>query len=319
MTRGEISPTARVLRALELLQRTPGITADQLATRLGVTDRAARRYVAILRESGVQVESSRGPHGGYRIGRGLRLPPLVFTATEGLGLVMAVLDGQHAAADAEDPVGAALGKLISALPAGVGRPAATMRAHAVAVPSRSAARPDAAMTSGLVDAAVAHRRTRITYRTASGRELETDIDPWAVVVRYGRWYVLCFAHDAKAVRTLRIDRLRCVVPLAETFQPPDDLDPVALLERHLGVGWPYPVHVVFDAPLAEVQPYLPAPAGGLKLLDDTHCTLTGSTNNPSAYAAEHLAPIPYPFTVKNGPELRDAVRKLATRLAAATA
>jgi len=133
VTNGEISPTARALRALELLQRTPGITADQLAARLGVTDRAARRYVAILRESGVQIESSRGPHGGYRIGRGLRLPPLVFTATEALGLVMAVLDSQHAAADAEDPVGAALGKLIGALPAGVGRPAATMRALALHV------------------------------------------------------------------------------------------------------------------------------------------------------------------------------------------
>ena len=318
MTNGEISPTARALRALELLQRTPGITADQLAARLGVTDRAARRYVAILRESGVQIESSRGPHGGYRIGRGLRLPPLVFTATEALGLVMAVLDSQHAAADAEDPVGAALGKLIGALPAGVGRPAATMRAHALAVPSRSAARPDPAMTSDLVAAASAHRRTRIAYRSASGSEYETDIDPWAVVVRHGRWYVLCFAHDADAVRTLRIDRIRSVAPLAETFRPPDDLNPVALLEQYLGTGWPYRVHVVFDAPLAEVQPHVPAPAGRLEPLDDTHCTLTGSTNNPSAYAAERLAPIPYPFTVNDGPELREAVTNLAARLTAAT-
>ena len=55
--------------------------------------------VAGLREAGIPVESERGPYGGYRLGRGLRLPPLVFSSTEALGLVMAVLDGHHAAAD----------------------------------------------------------------------------------------------------------------------------------------------------------------------------------------------------------------------------
>jgi hypothetical protein len=141
---------------------------------------------------------------------------------------------------------------------------------------------------------------------------------WAVVVRHGRWYVLCFAHDPDAVRTLRIDRIRSVAPVAETFRSPDDLNPVALLEQHLGTGWPYRVHVVFDAPLAKVQPHVPVRAGRLEALDHTHCTLTGSTNNPSAYAAERLAPIPYPFTVNDGPELREAVTNLATRLTAAT-
>jgi hypothetical protein len=54
------SPTARALRALEILQSRPGATAAELAGRLGVTDRAARRYVGILREAGIPVESTRG-------------------------------------------------------------------------------------------------------------------------------------------------------------------------------------------------------------------------------------------------------------------
>ena len=54
----EISPTARALRALDILQSRPGITATDLAQRLGVTERAARRYVAILREADIPVESS---------------------------------------------------------------------------------------------------------------------------------------------------------------------------------------------------------------------------------------------------------------------
>src|SRR5882757_10345086 len=101
----DVSPTARALLALELVQGSPGITADQRADKLGVSERAARRYVGILREAGVPVESVREPYGGYRVGRGLRLPPLMFSGTEALGLVMAVLDGHHDASDPADPVG----------------------------------------------------------------------------------------------------------------------------------------------------------------------------------------------------------------------
>ncbi|HRI97607.1 MAG TPA: helix-turn-helix domain-containing protein, partial [Nocardioides sp.] len=62
----DTSPTARALLTLELVQGTPGINADRIGDRLGVSERAARRYVAILREAGVPVESARGPNGGYR-------------------------------------------------------------------------------------------------------------------------------------------------------------------------------------------------------------------------------------------------------------
>lgn len=100
LVNADASPTARALLALELEQGTPGITADRLAGKLGVSDRAARRYVGILREAGIPIESTRGPYGGYRVGRGLRLPPLMFSTGEALGLVMAVLDGHHNASDA---------------------------------------------------------------------------------------------------------------------------------------------------------------------------------------------------------------------------
>jgi len=195
-----LSPTGRALRALELLQAEPGITASQLAEQLDVTDRAARRYVAILREAGIPVESTRGPYGGYRVGRGIRLPPLVFSAVEALGLVMAVLDGSHAAADADDPVGAALGKIIRALPENVGRQAAAMRRHASAVPDRGAVRPGTGTTSALVAAVAAQRRVSIGYCSQSGRRWAEEVDPWAVVVRHGRWYLLCHSHRAGAVR-----------------------------------------------------------------------------------------------------------------------
>jgi predicted DNA-binding transcriptional regulator YafY len=314
----DVSPTARALRALEILQTRPGTTAARLAERLGVTERAARRYVGILREAGIQVESARGPHGGYRLRRGTRLPPILFTQAEALGLVMAVLDGQPAATGADDPVGAALGKVVQALPENVGRQAAALREHASAAPDRHAARPDPATTSALVAAVAARRRVLITYRGETGTEWEAEVDPWAVVARHGRWYLLCHSHRADALRTYRVDRVRAVAPTPHEFEPPGDLDPVAALEENLGTGWAFPARVVFDAPLAEVAPWIRPPMGRLEPRGDG-CVLVGSTGNPAMYAQEWLAAIPFGFRVDGGEELRAAVAAVAARFAAALA
>jgi predicted DNA-binding transcriptional regulator YafY len=310
------SPTARALRALEILQTRPGATADELAERLGVTERAARRYVGILREAGIPVESARGPYGGYRLGRGTRLPPVVFTEAEALGLVMAVLDGQPAAADVDDLVGSALSKVIRALPESVGRQAAALREGASAVPGGSSARPDPATTSELVAAVAARRRVLVTYRSETGKEWETEVDPWAVVVRHGRWYLLCHSHSADAIRTYRVDRVRAVVQTTRSFEPPDGLDPVSVLEENLGTGWEFPTRVTFAAPLAEVAPWIRPPMGRLEPSGDG-CVLVGTTSNPTMYVQEWLAAVPFGFRVEGGQELRAAVETVASRFAAA--
>ena len=152
--------------------------------RLGVTERAARRYVGILREAGIPVEASRGPYGGYRLGRGTRLPPVAFT------------DRRHSPWSWR----------CWALPESVGRQAASLRDHATAAPDQYSARPDPAVTSALVAAIGAGRCVLTSYRSESGREWHGEVDPWAVVARYGRWYLLCRSHRADAVRTYRVDR-----------------------------------------------------------------------------------------------------------------
>ncbi|MEV5175537.1 WYL domain-containing protein [Streptomyces flaveolus] len=314
----DLSPTARALRALEILQARPGTTAGELAVRLGVTERAARRYVGILREAGIPVESARGPYGGYRLGRGTRLPPVHFTQSEALGLVMAVLGGRPAAADAEDLVGTALGKVVKALPEGVGRQAALLREYAAAAPDPYAVRPDPAVTSELVAAVAARRRVSVAYRAEAGDEWEAEVDPWSVVVRHGRWYLLCHSHRAGAIRTYRVDRVRAVRPTAHGFAPPEDLDPVAVLEENLGLGWVFPTRVVFAAPLTEVAPWIQPPMGRLEPSGDG-CLLVGSTRNPAAYAREWLARVPFAFRVEGGEELRAAVAELGELFTAAVA
>ena len=310
------SPTARALLTLELLQGSPGITADRLADKLGVSERAARRYVAILREAGIPIESVRGPYGGYRVGRGLRLPPLVFSSAEALGLVMAVLDGHHDAGDPTDPVGSALGKIVRALPEPVAAQAEVVRRTTAPAPDRAAARPDPATTAELVQACSDHRAVRLDYRSEAGSEWLLEVDPWAIVVRHGRWYLLCRSHRADARRAYRIDRVRSVVVLDDTFTPPADLDPVAVLEQHLAVGWEYDVDVVIDAPVEAVGRCLPPALGRLEPLDAGSSRLVGSTSNPWWYA-ERLAAVPSSYRIVGGPELQQAARVLGQRLLAA--
>lgn len=313
----DLSPTARALMALEMLQARHLVTARELADRLGVTERAARRYVAILREAGVAVDSERGPYGGYRLGRGIRLPPLTFTATEALGLVMAVLESNHPAGG-DDAVGVALDKFLRALPENVGRQATTMRQHAATVGDRRSARPDPAITATLVAAVAAQRRVRISYRNESRRVWDGEVDPWAVVVRYSRWYLAGYSHRAAAVRTFRVDRVLDVTQLADHIDPPDGFDPIAVLEEQLGSGWKYRTRVVFQASIDDVRPWIGRPMGLLDPSDDgAGCVLVGTTRNPQMYAGEWLARVPYAFTVTDGPELAEAVAALAKRFAAA--
>jgi predicted DNA-binding transcriptional regulator YafY len=313
----DTNPTARALLCLELLQDSPGITAAQLGDKLGVSDRAARRYVATLREAGIPIESVRGPYGGYRVGRGLRLPPLRFSAAEALSLVMAVLDGHHDAGDPTGTVGSALGKIVRALPESVAAQAEAVRRSTAPAPDRAAARPDPEVTTALVRARSGCRRVRIDYRSEAGSQWHADVDPWAIVVRHGRWYLLCQSQPSGAMRAYRVDRVRDVEQLDDSFRPPVDLDPVAVLEEHLAAGWEYETEVVIDAAAGRAARWLPRILGRLEPLDAATTRLLGSTSNPVWYV-EQLAAVPVPYRIVTGPELQQAAREVGERMLAAS-
>jgi predicted DNA-binding transcriptional regulator YafY len=307
----DTSPTARALLCLEMIQNSPGITALALSERLGLSDRAIRRYVAILREAEIPIESERGRYGGYRVGRGLRLPPLMFTSAEALGLVMAAVEGRGAS-DSSEPVGSALAKIIRVLPERVAGPARAV--GKVASPGRrtEGAPPDPEITAALVQARESGLRVRVDYRTASGRTIAIDLDPWAVVVRHALWYLLCWSHTVDARRVLRIDRVLDVRRLTQTFTPPDGLDPVRMLEEQLSQGWEHEIEVLIDAPVERVQWWIPRTIGRLEPAEGG-TRLLASTNELAWYA-EMLSFVHAPFRVVRPQGLRDELATLADRL-----
>ena len=260
--------------------------------------------MAILREADLPIESVSGRYGGYRVGRGLRLPPLMFTAAEATGLVMATIEGHRGAADPTDVVGGALAKILRVLPERV----------AVPTPESTGDTARHEHLERLLAACSAGRVLRLGYRT--GQRLSTmDIEPWAVVLRHSRWYLLCWLRGRDAQRVLRVDRVESVEPLPETFSPPPDLDAMRTLEDHFSQGWRYAVEVVVEAPPAWVERWVPRSFARLEALPEERTRMIATTNDPDWYA-RHLALIPVPFTVV-GDEVRAALRDLAARLAAA--
>jgi len=316
----DLSPTARALLALEVIQNDPGITAERLGDRLGVTERAARRYVAILREADLPIESVSGPYGGYRAGRGMRLPPLMFTAAEALGIVMAVLEGHRNAADPTDLVGGALAKIVRVLPERVAAPVLAFR-NTTAPPVLPQAWASPELTTHLIEACTCARRLRLAYRMGSQAgggwvERAMDVDPWAVVLRHSRWYLLCWSHTRDARRVLRVDRIASAAALPDTFTPPPGLDSLRVLEEHLSQGWPHPVEVLIDATAEETARWLPRNLGRLASDDAGRTRLTATTEDAAWYARQ-LAALPAPFRVVASPELQRAVAELGRRFLAA--
>lgn len=301
------SPTSRALLALAAIQDSPGITASRLGQRLGVSDRAARRYVAILREAEIPVESTPGRYGGYAIGRGFRPPPLTFTMSEALGLTMAAVESHHGT---DDAAGRALTKLTRVLPAGLATAVDALRQ--VTTPPEVDAEADPAVVARLAEAAA--RRRSISLRYRASRSFRTRVDPWAVLPRRGYWYLLCWSHDREARRLYRVDRISDVqIEEASAFEPPEGLDPVTAVEEHLSEGWELAVEVVVDAPPEQVRWWVPRQLGRLEPTDHGGTRLLGTTSTPDWYAVK-LAAIRAPFRVVSPREVAIELQQLAERL-----
>ncbi|MEO6714915.1 MAG: YafY family protein [Mycobacteriales bacterium] len=91
--------------------------------------------------------------------------------------------------------------------------------------------PDAAFGPMLAAVRAGHA-VRFEYRTAGGGAPATrTLDPWSVVHRRGRWYVVGHDRDRAAPRAFRLSRVVGEVSVAPgaVTPPPDDLDPLAMV------------------------------------------------------------------------------------------
>lgn len=217
----------RLINLILLMQRKPNQKAGKLADELGVSVRTVHRYFSMLDEMGIPIYSERGPEGGFSLVRGYKMPPLVFTPEEAVAVYLGVnlveeMWGQLYQSAARG----ALAKLDSLLPDEQRHEAAwAQRALFATGMHRADLEKLAPNLERLRRGAREHRQVRMTYQSRSSPEPRArDLDPYALVHRWGWWYVVGFCHLRQDVRTFRVDRILDSALLDTTFDPRADFD-----------------------------------------------------------------------------------------------
>ena len=217
----------RLITLIMLLQRRPNQKAAELANQLGVSVRTIQRYVGMLDEMGIPVYSERGPHGGFSLVRGYKMPPLVFTPDEAVAVYLGTsLVGEMWGRLYQDAARGALAKLDNVLPDEQRHEVAWARRTLLATDMHRADwTPLAPSLEKLRRATRERRRVTMVYRGRSQPEsLQRDLDPYALVHRWGWWYVIGHCHLRGAVRTFRVDRIVELTLLDRTFDVLADFD-----------------------------------------------------------------------------------------------
>jgi predicted DNA-binding transcriptional regulator YafY len=313
-------PTGRALTVLELLQSRPSITGPELAERLEMDVRTVRRYITILQDVGIPVEATIGRHGGYRLRPGFKLPPLMFTEAEATAIALGLLGtswleiGLSSAA-----IEGALAKVARVLPARARERLDAFSAHLILSPHTRETRPNAALLISLGEAIQQRQPVALEYQSYHDQFTQRTVEPYGIAGWWGRWYLVAFCRLRQDYRLFRLDRMRQVQFLAETFSRDETFDCQAYAVAQLGTsteGWQ--IEVVFQATLQAVQQKIPAAYGSLAATPDG--VLFECQTDDLLYMARYLMALGLPFMIRQPAELRAALVQLAeqmTRIASA--
>jgi predicted DNA-binding transcriptional regulator YafY len=310
-----LETSARLLRLLSLLQARRDWTGAELAARLGVTTRTIRNDVDRLRSLGYPVDARPGAAGGYRLGTGAALPPLLLDDEEAVAIAVGVRTAASGSiAGLEEASVRALAKLQQVLPSRLRHRVNAFQSHALLMPSPGPqADPD---TLTLIASACRdHELLRFDYRAHSGEASRRAVEPYRLVNDRRRWYLVAWDTGKNAWRTFRVDRIEPRPPAGPRFTPrplPSDREIAAHVARGAGQAtWHYRARVIVHAPAAYVRARLPIPVE-VQPLGEDRCSFEPGSDHPQMLAL-YLGMLDADFTIADSPELMDALRKLTRR------
>jgi predicted DNA-binding transcriptional regulator YafY len=310
-----LETSARLLRFLGLLQTRRDWNGPRLAQELGVTTRTVRKDVERLRALGYPVDAAPGVAGGYRLGAGTSLPPLLLDDEEAVAVVVGLrtAGAVGGVAGIEETSLRALAKLEQVLPAHLHRRVRALHDTTVAIASDAVAVPPTVLTA-IATAIRDRRRLRFDYEDFNGRSALRAADPHRLVHTRGRWYLVAWDVDRDDWRTFRVDRMRPRAHTGPRFTR--RTDPGGDLTRfvQLGLGsatWRYRARVKVHAPAAEVIGRVP-PAVIVETIDERTCFANVGSDSAHELAL-WLALLDADFDASHDPELAEQLRGLADR------
>lgn len=310
--------TRRALRLLSLLQSRSVWTGPDLAAELGVTTRSVRRDVDRLRELGYPVLASNGHGGGYQLGAGRELPPLVLGEKEAVAVAVGLRLTAAAGIEGLDQEALrALASLERILPptarAEVGTVTGALGVIGRTLPQVS--------SEVLVELALAVRdrlRVRLEYERADGERSTRRLEPYRVLAVDGRWYLYAWDLEREDWRTFRLDRMGAVHASTLRFTPRDAGDIEQAVHEAISVA-PYPreATVRVHLPADELDALVPARAGTITP-DGEHASILHMGVGDLRWTAVHLIWLDARIEVLDPPELIEEFARIAQRAGAVT-
>jgi predicted DNA-binding transcriptional regulator YafY len=306
-----LETSARLLKLLSLLQARRDWSGAALAERLGVALRTVRRDVDRLRDLGYPVEARPGADGGYRLGAGAAMPPLLLDDDEAVAVAVGLRTAGTVTGIEETSV-RALVKLEQVLPARLRR-----RVNAVGQATVSLAHRGPTVSPELLTLLATACRdrdlVRFTYARADGSESRRTVEPVRLACTGRRWYLLCWDRSADGWRTLRVDRIGSEPSVVGRFavrEPPTE-DVAAYISRAISSApYRYQAKVLLRVPAAVAAERVSPAAGMIEARDAGTCVL--HVGGPSlAEFPVYVAQIGFEFEVLEPPELVARVRELA--------
>ncbi|MFI6363123.1 helix-turn-helix transcriptional regulator [Nocardia sp. NPDC050630] len=310
--------TTRVLRLLSLLQDRAH-TGRELAERLDITDRTLRKDIQRLRELGYPVHAERGAIGGYRLGRGSTMPPLLLDDDEAVAVAVAIglaEDGSTGIADITDNAARALAKLEQILPKRLQRKVTALRNATAIGPATTGSRePDAPVPAATLTTLASAIRDGTAVRIGLNPDADNEIEPYRLINWQRRWYLVAYDLETHCWRAIPVAQLQRAVAGSRRFAarslPDDDL--VAFVMRDIAsTGWKVHARVTVLAPAETVIARINPAVGVVEAVDaDTCILLTGA--DALETIAIYLSMLMMDFRVDGPPELVAHLRTLARR------
>jgi predicted DNA-binding transcriptional regulator YafY len=301
---------------LSLFQAQRYWSGADLSRRLDVTARTLRRDVDRLRSLGYPVHSTSGTAGGYQLGAGSNLPPLLLDDDEAVAVALGLrTSASGSVAGIEEASVRALLKLEQVLPPRLRHRVAAL--HGFIVPlSRRGPTVDVERLSSIAGACRDHEGIRFLYKDRAGAPSTRTVEPHRLVHTGYRWYLAAWDLARKDWRTFRVDRIEGDLKSSTRFKPrkPPEGDFAAFVSKSLAsVPYPYRARVTLFAPVEIIAKQVPPSAGVLEAIDADSCMLhTGSHSLESL--TMHLIWLNVDFHVHEPAELRDHIRRLTKRL-----
>jgi predicted DNA-binding transcriptional regulator YafY len=304
------SPTTRLLTVLELLQSQRSITGPALAEKLEVGIRSVRRYITMLRDLGIPVESEPGRYGAYYLRPGFRLPPMMFTDPEMLAIILGLVAVRHLGLSGALGVESVTAKIERVLPEELRE-----RVRAVQGVLSLDLKTQNLMTSEdmiakFTTAAYQHNQLWITYRGSNKESTGRIIDVYGLVYHLGFWYAVGYCHLRHDLRNFRLDRVEQAKVLETTFASPEGFNALQYLwDSIANVPNIWRIEVLLLTTWEDARTRVPPDAAVLQQVKEgvmLRCYTGGL-----GWMARFLVGLDCSLKVLNPPELRTELRQLA--------